>query len=166
MRAQLLLASFVLIASALFLASCGGGSNGSSPFVPVDPFMEADIDGAPWTAELTVFTQPSGGLTIQGLGDDGTRIYLQIEEYTGLGDYDIRANDTNTYASWYSGIDGNTYSTRITGSGTVVITSDDESELGKQIAGTFSFTANSVDPIDQVDVTNGAFVADALEVLQ
>ena len=165
MRTQLFLTSFVLISSTLFLASCSSSSSDSNTFVPVDPFMEADIDGTTWAAntDFLFATKNSGNLVIEGIDlDDTSGIKIVIFNYTGLGDYNFVASgfpNGNNWALWSEGTDAN-YLTYIGGSGTVEITSDNESNLGKQVGGIFSFTANSVSAGATVDVTNGEFIAD------
>ncbi|GAL06685.1 hypothetical protein JCM19237_2782 [Photobacterium aphoticum] len=124
--------------------------------------MSADIDGKSWDAEIIIFTSPSGHLIVNGFSDDGTAIKLVIDNYNGEGSYNFVPSDFNTFANWQD-ID-NSFFTYLAGSGVLEVTSDKEGEFGRQVSGTFNFTANNVNQgTITVNVTNGEFAADLLE---
>ena len=157
-------AGIILLPSVLILTSCNSDNDNDDGgiFIPVEPFMSANIDGESWDAEFVIFTAPSGHLIVDGVGDDGTAIKLVIDNYTGAGSYNFSPSDFNTYANWQD-ID-NSFFTYLAGSGVLEVTSDKEGELGRQVSGTFNFTANNVNQgTTTINVTDGEFSADLLD---
>lgn len=158
------LASIILFPSVLTLTSCNSDNDNDDGgiFIPVEPFMSADIDAEAWDAEFIIFTAPSGHLIVDGIGDDGTAIKLVIDNYSGIGSYNFSPSDFSTYASWQD--TDNSFFTYLAGSGVIEVTSDEEGELGRQVSGTFNFTANNVNQgVSTINVTNGEFAADLLD---
>ncbi|MGF1738253.1 DUF6252 family protein [Photobacterium satsumensis] len=158
------LASFILIPAVITLTSCNSDNDNDDGgiFIPVEPFMSADIDDEAWDAEIIIFTAPSGHLIVNGLGDDGTAIKLVIDNYTGVGSYNFNPSDLDTFASRQD--TDNNFFTYLGGSGELVVTSDEEGEFGRQVSGTFNFTANNaIQGAITITVSNGEFAADLLD---
>ena len=127
-----------------------GGSGGTGGT------MSYKVDGTAVTATLVQGVYTSGALAIAGttgVGTAGQSVNLAINSITGAGTFPISLLSSNvgTYTA-----NANTWSTILTGSGTIVVSSFNTTT--RKASGTFNFVANGFGGATGTKtITNGVF---------
>lgn len=158
-----------LILLITFLAACGGGSGGMSGpgnTPGITGFMQATIDGVPWSSDSNRLSiagpqvpGPNGSMLISG--SEAASLFamsLDLNYITGSGPYPLGvgpnvAGGSGSVIGRVGGVDKLWILPQSGAAGLLTITA----RTTTRIAGTFDFTAFDLLSPDSVVVTNGSF---------
>lgn len=156
------ISKFLLFATVFGLVFTSCNKDDDNPVYPTsagDYFLNAKINGADYanSAYFAPTTSVNNGvLTIQSSNDGGNSIQIRIENYTGVGTYNVGGDVTAGYVNYTTLTPFKAY-TSVRGTGSVEITEVNDAH----IKGNFSAFSpeNQEQPAEAVTITDGDFKA-------
>lgn len=109
-------------------------------FQPITYSLSANVNGQEFYTDRNLSVNRNGRtLSILGEGPDGERLHIILNNFTGAGTYPLGGQTNSNQGEWELSSSGGTYTTLISGTGYVNITS---SSIG-EVEGDFTFEASN-----------------------